>query len=349
MRMSKPSPLKRSLRVLFALSILGGLCYYTGIGPLWEAISNISLFYVLILAALTVILIWISCVKWQLFVRASGHDATVGRLMKIYTMSYFFNLFMPSTIGGDVARSLQLGSRIGNYRDAFAATFVERFTGFLAMNLVGVVFVIFGARATAGVEWAILSVSFVTCLAALILFSEKLTRRFANFSVQMVRIIGLRKLAAKLEKFVPIAVEGMRFAQQNDRLFVLSMFYSLLFHFFAVINTYAAALSIGWETVSFGKLCLVVPLVLLVAVAPVTPSAIGIQEGAFLYFLTRIGATHAEALGVGLILRAKSIITACIGGLIWVLTREVPRVGGDEIDPLAEPESDRGVPAANGN
>ncbi len=309
------------LRLFLAFGFLGILFYFVGTADLITLFKNIELQYVLYLFLLSVVLIWISCVKWQLFLKASGHHAPILRLMKYYTTSYFFNLFMPSIIGGDVARSIQLGHELKNYKSVFAATFMERFTGFWAMTLMGLFFVLTGAQVTTGVEIAIILVAGITFLSAVVLFSKTLTELSFRVTISILRGLKFKKIASRLEPFFENVTEAMAFARNNMPLLFKALLLSFVFHIFAVVNTYVAALAIGWNTAEFSTLCVVVPLVLLVSVAPVTPSALGIQEGAFLYFLTRIGATHAQGLGVGLVLRAKNIVTALIGGLIWLITK----------------------------
>ena len=115
----------------------------------------------------------------------------------------------------------------------------------------------------------------------------------------------------------------MRAARGNKRLLFRALLLSLFFHCLTVVNTYLAARAVGWENPDIGGLFMVVPLVLLVSMAPITPSGLGIQEGAFLFLLRRIGATEAEGLGVGLILRAKVFLLALVGALIWVKLRRV--------------------------
>lgn len=310
-----------TLRIGLALSLLALLFYIANARDVLLVFANLRLIYIVYLLLLSLVLIWLSCLKWRLFVRAAGHDAPVLELMKIYTMSYFFNMFMPSSLGGDVARSVQLGQHLKNLTSAFAITFMERVTGFLAMTFLGVIFVILNVGATAGVEAAILVVAFLTFSGALVCFSERLSLWCFAFSVRVLKFIGAAGLALKLEALFQKLIESTAFARNNAPLFGRAMLYSFAFHFFAVVNTYVAALAIGWYDASFTSLFIVVPLVLLVSAAPITPSSIGIQEGAFIYFLKRIGSTSAEGLGVALILRAKNFITALAGGLIWLMYR----------------------------
>jgi len=80
--------------------------------------------------------------------------------------------------------------------------------------------------------------------------------------------------------------------------------------------------AIGWENPDITGLFVVVPLVLLVGMAPITPNGLGIQEGAFLFFLERIGGSPAESFGVGLVLRAKVMVIALFGGLLLFAVRK---------------------------
>ena len=310
--------MKRSLRLLVALGLLLGLIWVAGSRDLLKIFGRLDLPSIIYLLGLSVILIWLSCIKWRLFIRAWGHDAPILQLMKIYTITYFYNLFAPSFLMGDVARSYHLGKRLENQKDAFVATFLERLTGLLAMVMLGTVFVGLGTTATKGVEIAILSAAAVTLLGTLICFSGRLFELSRQIAKQILLTFGATKLAAKFEKLSGEIAKAMSVARKDQLLFLKAMFWSVLFHFGTVLNTYVAALAIGWEAPDFAGLCVVVPLVLLVAIAPITPSGIGIQEGAFMFFLQRIGATQPEALAVALVLRAKNVITASVGYLLWL-------------------------------
>ena len=43
---------------------------------------------------------------------------------------------MPTSVGGDVFKMVKLGQKIGNQAHAFSATFMERFTGVVALVIV---------------------------------------------------------------------------------------------------------------------------------------------------------------------------------------------------------------------
>lgn len=297
------------LRLLVSIIILVSLFVFVGIDELLATFLKLRWDYVLLLLFISVVMIWLSCLKWQVFILASGNHVGVGRLMWLYTIGYFFNTFSPSYIGGDIARSYHLGQLLGSQSRAFVTTFLERFTGLVAMSLLGVLFVCIGAPATAGVEWSIVFVAFMSVSLALVCFSEACARPAFGFAEKLCPE-RFRSLLIKVR-------EAMTFARGNVPLFIRAMGLSFLFHISTVVNTYLAAKAVGWEDPSFSGLFVVVPLVLLVGMLPLTPSGLGIQEGAFLFFLERIGGERSHALGVGLVLRAKVVLIALLGALLF--------------------------------
>jgi hypothetical protein len=236
--------------------------------------------------------------------------------MQLYTIGYFYNSFLPSYFGGDIARSLHLGADLSSMKSGFATTILERFTGLLAMTLLGALFVAIGTKATQGVEVAILVVAAGSLVAALVLFSDIVSSK----AFAVLRFFSAKAPSAvqvKVDWFLDKLDQAMAFAKADSRLFAKAMIWSLVFHLLTVANTYIAALAVGWQNPDFTGLFVVVPLVLLISMIPLTPSGLGLQEGAFLFFLSRLGASDGEALGVGLVLRAKVLIIAAVGAILW--------------------------------
>ncbi|MCB0345231.1 MAG: flippase-like domain-containing protein [Bdellovibrionales bacterium] len=326
--------MSKKLRFVFAAVLLALLIYIVHPADLLAALAEVELVYIYYLLLLAVALVWLSCLKWRLFIRASGHDAGILRLMKLYTIGYFFNIFTPSYVGGDVARSYQLGKFLGNQKDAFVATFLERFTGLLAMVMLGVGSVALGSEVAAGVETAILLVGAVVFTAALMCFSEKFGNFCVGIGLRIMRAAGFGKLAAKLETIWRKIVAAMAHARRDWMLMIKAFVLSFAFHAAGVFNTWVACRAVGWESPDFGALFVVVPLVLLVGMVPITPSGLGLQEGAFLFFLKRIGATDGQALGVGVLLRAKVMAVALFGGLLFATLSEKSRSADEDTDSL---------------
>jgi len=309
------------IRLFISFIILSLIFFWVDTNALLNTFAQLDWLYVFYLLIFSVILIWASCLKWQVFIRASGHDVDMWHLMKLYTVGYFFNTFTPSIVGGDVARSFHLGKKLSSQRDAFAATFLERFTGLLAMSLLGVAFVAYGSDTTKGVELAVLAVGFGSLLVALVCFSEGASKLFFSLAIKFVPKFAPKKHSETINRLLSKVELAMGSARNDLPLFTKAMLLSLLFHVLTVLNTYIAAQAVGWTDPQLQDLFVVVPLVLLVSMVPLTPNGLGIQEGAFLFFLKRIGATEAQALSIGIVLRIKLMLIAVVGGILWSTLR----------------------------
>ena len=298
---------------LIALCLIGSLIWLSGPAHLLHALSEITFEIVVFLLLLSVVMVYISALKWKLFLEAFSKTASMGSLFNLYLFGYFVNLLFPSYVGGDIARSYQLGKFIGQH-EAFTATILERYMGFVAMLLLALIFMWQVDLVTFEIQVAVGLVAFGLLVATLMALSEKVLSIF-----EKLPLIG--KFGSPLRKIQA----GFHLARKNKSLILKTLALSLLFHTFTVVNTVAAGYAVGWFDPPISELFVVLPLILLIGALPVAPSGLGIQEGAFYYFLTGIGATPAQALGAALVLRAKAYLLALCGGVVWFVGEQAKK------------------------
>lgn len=294
--------------LLYAVSLaaLGFLVWKVEPARLLEALSALTLRSVLALAALSAALLMVSVIKWKTFLRALGSDAPLWRLSELYLIAYFVNALLPSRVGGDAVRSWSLGRQVGQER-AFTATILERYTGLVAMLTLACLFAWGGTLAPVETKIAVAVVAAGAAGATAVALS--------GWAYSLISSVPpLRRLLPALTK----VRLGLLEASKNPKLLLKTLGLSLVFHTLTVVNTAAAAAAVGWSDPSFADLFVVVPLILLVASIPITPSGLGIQEGAFYYFLHKVGATPEQALGVAVVLRVKTYALALVGGVFWL-------------------------------
>ncbi|MDC0358615.1 flippase-like domain-containing protein [Oligoflexia bacterium] len=297
---------KKVLKNLFAIFILVVLVYLVDVEQLWGALSQLTVEAVLYLGLLSVALIFVSALKWKFFLDAFGKAASVVRLFNLYLVGYFVNLLVPSYVGGDIARSWYIGKEVGQH-NAFSATILERYTGFVAMLTLALFFMWHVELVTVEIKLAVLLISSGLVVITFLALSEKAL-------LWCGRIKKLQPILVHIKKIQ----EGFHLVRKDRKLLVKTLALSFVFHSLTVVNTVAAAYAVGWYDPPLWELFVVLPLILLIGAIPVAPAGLGIQEGAFLFFLTGIGATPAQALGVGIVLRAKLYVLAIIGGFVWL-------------------------------
>lgn len=305
--------MKTVLKNILALLILVALLYLVDVRELWRALSELTLQSIIGLAVLSVALIYVSALKWKLFLEFLGAKVSLLRLFLLYLVGYFVNLLMPSYLGGDIVRSWYVGKKVGQH-EALAATILERYTGIVAMVALAFSFMWFVSAVTIQIKLVVACVAVglvVITFVALAAAPMKALERF-------------QKLAPVMKNIKKVQ-EGFKLARGNPALLTKTLALSFLYHSLTVVNTVIAAKAVGWDTAPIGDLFVVLPIILLVGSIPATPNGLGIQEGAFYFFLHGLGATPGQALGVAVVLRAKSYILALTGGVAWLAIRKERR------------------------
>lgn len=287
--------------VLFLL-----LLWLVDVRELISSFAQIKASFVVLLLLISVVLVYVSALKWQIILSSLQRSASVLKLFNLYLLGYFVNLLFPSYVGGDVARSFFLGKDVGHHQ-AFSATIVERYTGLLAMVGLALLSICFSSLA----GWPI-----KLCVIACALGLAAIT--LVALSPRMLSWLGSLAALKKVHQHLQRVQEHLGGALRDPLLMSKALALSLIFHSFTVINTLVAGYAVGCFELSFGEVMVVMPLILLIGALPLSPSGLGLQEGAFVFFLSGIGATPAQALGLGILLRAKSYILAIFGWLVWL-------------------------------
>lgn len=294
------------VRLILGILAIVILLYVIDVHTVVAALRDIRLIDLVYLLVLSIALVLVSVMKWRAFLERLGIQASIPHLFRLYLVGYFVNLIMPSSLGGDVVRSIYVGNNVDKVR-AVSATLLERYTGLLAMVFMSLIAVFFAPQVTTQVRTLTFVVGFATLALTVALLTGQLVRLSALLRVPL-------KIHTKLERLQ----EGLHWGLSDRALLIRAAVLSISFHLLTIVNTAAVGHAVGWETIPWSDLLVVVPLILLVGAIPVSPQGLGIQEGAFLFFLHSVGATTGQALAIGLVLRAKSYVLAAVGGVMWL-------------------------------
>ncbi len=300
----------RVLRILISILLLVSLVYFSDVKSLYHVLSNLTFPVIVFLMAISFVLVFLSAFKWWLFIKSYGKNVTMSRLYALYLMGYFVNLLVPSYIGGDVLRSMYIGKKIGQH-EAFSATILERYTGMVAMVILAIVAIFVVPSITFQMRIVIICLGLGLVFLTLVAVSPRLSVFLTKIPAGKIIIPHAKKIQ-----------DALQLATKNRKLIFHSLTLSFLFHLVAVLNVVACGYAVGWIDSPILSLIAVLPVILLIGSVPLTPSGLGIQEGAYFFFLQTLGATRPEALGVALILRAKGYVLAVIGWIIWLIEKK---------------------------
>lgn len=279
--------------------------------PLW-LLAGTALFFLSQLAGIA---------RWRLL--APAHPSiTWPFLADSFFVAQFFNIFLPSTIGGDAMRGYDLIKATGEWKGSLASILMDRLTGFLgSAGMATAAWLLFPparedpvVRTGFLVMWGLLAAAFAVLGSRRVL--RTMLRPFAK--------IGLGTLSSHAKQFQ----EALRAYLRDPRRMIGALGWTAACQLAWILTFGAVArgLHLG---VPLLYLILVVPIIMMAAQVPVSLNGWGVRESATVLLLGRIGVPAAEALSLSLVCAAIPLLSGLAGAALFIARRlkKKPRDG----------------------
>jgi len=314
------SPFVKLARLALGL----GLLAWVLVGVEWSDLrglrGRIDSAWLLVLVLMTPLTVAVSVWKWQLLLHARGHRLSAPSLYGFYVMGQFFNHVLPTSVGGDVARGVAVGRRIGDTEAAFASIFVERLTGLGV--LLGLTTLALLASPAARASTLMLALTAATVAGYLAVVGAILDDRLLRAAR---RVLGRFTLASRALERIADFGSSLRAHREHPATLLAAFALSLVFHLGALFTACAACRALGQDA-SVWTVAVATLLAQTVAVLPVSIGGIGLMEWAFVTIFTASGLSAAAGAATMLAIRLNVIVFSCLGYLVYLMlqTRSTP-------------------------
>ena len=239
--------------------------------------------------------------RWQLLAERVGFREPFSTFLRHYYVGMFFNLFGPSTVGGDLVRGLYLGAPVGRRTAALSTVLFDRVSGLAMLVLVALgavaLFGRFGLPDPVVALVALAGVGMGVGWFAL----PPLARRFlpANNRVNVL----LRGELGPLWSDRPLLA----------RVGVASVGFHLLQCASLVLLGNALSMHVDWRYYFIFH-----PLVSVLSAVPVSIAGLGIREAGYVWFLQKQGVPGDTAMAFGVLWFVVLLVSSAAGGLVYL-------------------------------
>jgi len=267
---------------------------------------------------LAFLLLWVAhfiCIyRWRLLMRPLMPVLSTIRLFGIYCIGLFFNLIFPTVIGGDVVKMYYAGRPHRTYAESFAATFLDRDAGMLAMMIIACAAIIFHPVKVPGIPVTIILWSiFATFLAGNI---AVFTPVFHKKLIDLLRRVGLQRVATKIQ----VISDAFQIMGRHPLLLLGAFLISFVNQVLVISVTWITAIALHVH-LSFVWFLLFVPVVTLISMIPISLNGMGLREYGFLTLFSAIGVSAEACIALGLISSLVIILSSIPGGIVYVFLR----------------------------
>jgi uncharacterized membrane protein YbhN (UPF0104 family) len=313
---SQPRSVRRSWVFLFArwaaaALVLGLLLYLLPLAPLRAALARVPLTRLLAVLLIYLVALTGGITKWHIVVNSAGAQLKFAASAQCYTSGLFGALFLPSIIGGDVARLAVGISHSPRPAAVITGNVADRFLDVAAqLTLVSIGLSLLPGSLPVPLQVPARHVMIAGALAAAVLFSLLLSLgrpllqgrsiRFRRRVAQVrhaIRSVARRPLRLLAGWLLGTSVQGT---------------YILLTALLGISCGLALPLRVwlfAW------------PLAKIAAVMPITQGGIGVREAALVLLLAPFGAPASQVLATGIVWEGIIITGGLLAGLTAFLLR----------------------------
>lgn len=312
------SKLFNIVRVVVSLALIGYLIYKYRDNILsffsTTTTDDINFYFLALAAFMHFIGLIISAIRWKILLGLQGVNPTINYLNGSLLVGIFLNNFLPGSIGGDTYRAYDSSKlKNSNWAKSITVLLVERGTGVIGL-ICFVLLSLFLGYSLTDYNTLFLVVIIIFVLAVVFLFvllNPKLLKPL-NF---IFKIKFMRKIKDKIRSII----EAFNVLKDKKAL-AMVIFLSFLMQFNVILHYFFVALALKIE-VSFVSFLFMVPIVLLIAMIPISIGGMGIRENTTAYFLQSFGVAASKAAIFPLLILFLLLLFSIIGGVILLIRK----------------------------
>jgi uncharacterized protein (TIRG00374 family) len=276
----------------------------------------------------------LTAIKWDLLLRKNGIHAGIPRLIRAMFVSSFLGIILPSGLGADLIRLVQIGKENRKLTESASSVLADRMLAIVALSILSCIAAVIAIPLIndAAVIYAVLAIAAILTLIILGImgpFSLPLYNHLEKGLRELLMLCHLdkkRHITALLEKAnhtITRIHNSFRSLFRSPVLFSQVLVMNLLVQAVRILQIYALFTALHC-TVPWVVLVAFVPMIILLTLLPVSPFlGIGVKEGAFVYLFSQIGVAAEISFSVS-ILSHLVLLIGLIPGAILAMSEKAP-------------------------
>jgi uncharacterized protein (TIRG00374 family) len=264
---------------------------------------------------------FLGLLRWYMLLKAADVRIPFKRVFTSFCGGVFFSCLLPSSIGGDLVRSIDLSKYTQKPKEVVATVLLDRLSGCVGLVIVMLVALICGWDLLGQNTAVLVSITLISGIMAvllLVLFNKFIFTRINKLlhfpNAGRIRE-GLRNLFHELHYF-----------RKHRKVLFYNLIISIIIQAIGPVVFYVTALSLGLRGMNPVYFFVFIPIIGAITLLPISIGGLGIRESMAALFLPAAGIAARDAAAFALINSFFILLYGAIGGLIYVLTVHHRRV-----------------------
>ena len=303
------------LRIAISISLIFFLIktQFKDIRSITEVLRSANINLILLSAATHIFGVWITVVRWKTLLLTQKINLGMGYLTSSALIGLFFNILLPTSVGGDIFRAYDVAKKTGKPVEiSLSVVLVGRFTGIISAMVYAIIALFLGFTAI-GERSVIIPIAiffFICAVIAFIILNPSLLR--------LDKIIGrikfLNRIRQRLINIYQAFLNFKKFKWALVRVFI----YSLLLQFSVILFYFFAARAFGIQ-LDLAAFFFIVPMITIIAMVPISIGGIGLRENSLVFIMLSLGVINEKAALTSLITLLFLLFLGIIGGIVYIV------------------------------
>ncbi|MBN1298740.1 MAG: flippase-like domain-containing protein [Actinobacteria bacterium] len=306
-----------TLRIVISIGLIAYLIFFRSglkdFSTFKDILRTASVPLLLASASLHFVGLYISALRWQILLKTQGIRISIGFLSSSFMIGSFFNNLLPTSIGGDIFRSIDIANKAKvSVGKSASIIIIERFSGVLTAAVYGIIALLLGFTTVGTTSYIIpVVIFFVICIIlAFIILNPAVLK--LNRLVEKIKFLS--KIRDKLKEVYHIFL--------NFKQFRLAIFEVMICGFAmqitVIANYYLAAKALGID-LSFAAFIFIVPIVYTIAMLPISIGGTGVRENSLVFLMVALGAAQDRSTVASLLLFAMILGFGLLGAIVYIV------------------------------
>ncbi|OGC50289.1 hypothetical protein A2716_03715 [candidate division WWE3 bacterium RIFCSPHIGHO2_01_FULL_40_23] len=296
--MKETENFKKTLIKVFVSIFLLALIFYKIDKRLFiESIKGIDFFYLPIILSFIILNYVVSSLRWRklLSIFDGTEHVKLFTLVKLYFIGAFFNNFLPTSIGGDVYKAFRLGRYIKDHSKAFAATFMERFSGVVILSL----FATYGLIGVFKIYGFLMFFGFWVAI-------------FVFFKV-------IDKLSLKIRKLKEFS-DALKVYKGQKGVLIYAFITSIFVQVFSILTQHFIFVSLGFP-IPLGFSFFAFPVIILASFFIPSQNSFGVQDALYGLLFLQVGVSLEGAISASIVYHLIRLLVSLLGGVFYAIEK----------------------------
>ncbi|MBN1993341.1 MAG: flippase-like domain-containing protein [Anaerolineae bacterium] len=298
------------LKITVSVGLLAFIFYKIDLPKLWLAVQQANGGWLAAALAMMMLGVVIRARRWKILLDAIGVTVSLGELTAIYFIGFLFNNLLPSGLGGDAMRMVELNRHSKRASDAVTSVLVDRFLGLSALQALALLALLFDWDAVpAVVAYFTVAIFSGGLVMGFLLINRPLYQTLQKHLGLFRRLTGIKMVGNLFESFQRYTLPAL----------ARSYLVALLFNVSLIAMNVFIGLALGARA-TLAQYAVFVPIASLVLLLPISVGGLGVREETYRQLFSQVGVPAEIAVAMSLtVYFLGNVCTGLIGGIIYLL------------------------------